>query len=1050
MKKLKFILLTTLIYASNTIFSQVVINEVMARPSGSQGLIVHNGNSGNEYIELYNPSCSPVDVSGFFIGMRQDFAGASGGAFRIPSVAAAIIPPNGHLVLGTSTSSADPNSVDIKLPDYTSNYCQNTATLNLLLANADGWLGLYDAAGTPVDALYWSSAAGNISQGGDYGGIPCVPAGSPAGVNLESAQQINGSFPGVLSYVGNTPSTGLTFSRMPDGAAWVRDVAPSINDLNGGNCNGGNCQSASSFSISALVTQPSCSNNDGSITINTLPAAGAYTFTWTPNASSTSTANNLAAGTYDVIVDLNGCQKDTSITLVSGTGPTGITVNSTNPNCGLADGSITLGAVTGGTSPYTYNLNGAGFTGTLNYNNLAANTYTLVVQDNNGCTFNAPNIILTSSTGITSINVTTVDPNCGQSNGTVDLGLVTGGTGPYTYNFNSLGFSGQINYASLAAGSYTLLVQDNNGCTFTAPNVVLSNGNGPTAIVVSTTDPSCGASDGVIVLGAVTGGVGPYQYNLDGNGLSANQNYNNLGAGTYTLVVEDVNGCSFSAPDIVLNNGNGPSAIIVNTTNPACGQSNGTITLGAVTGGTGPYTYNLNGAGFNSQLNYTNLAAGNFTLIVQDNGGCTFNAPNITLTDVAGPTAAASTVTQPTCGFSNGAIQIGTITGGTTPYQYNFNGQGFANTSLFNNLNPGSYTLVVRDNNGCIFNAQNIVLNNSSAVTNIVFNTTNTTCGQINGSLTLGAVTGGVAPYQYNINNQGFSSTLIYSNLSSGAYTISVRDNAGCTFNTVANIASSDSPNNAQIVVTDASCGNINGIIDISNITGGTAPFQVSINGSALSSNLNYPNLAGGNYAITIQDVNGCQYATTANINSSSNPNANFILNPVQINMSEPFTNATNISSSDVTNYFWTSSSSIPSSSIEENPSFDFTSQGPGFYPITLIVENSDGCRDSITNYIEILEDVLIFVPNTFTPDGNELNNTWNIIASGIDIMEFNVLIFNRWGELIWESKDVSVGWDGTYLNRKVKSDIYTWKLSVKDKKRTESLNLNGFVNVQY
>ncbi len=256
--------------------------------------------------------------------------------------------------------------------------------------------------------------------------------------------------------------------------------------------------------------------------------------------------------------------------------------------------------------------------------------------------------------------------------------------------------------------------------------------------------------------------------------------------------------------------------------------------------------------------------------------------------------------------------------------------------------------------------------------------------------------------------------------------------------------------NSAEVNVTSASCGNINGVIAISNIIGGTAPYQVSINGLPLSSNLNFTNLQGGNYSITIEDANGCQYNTSAIIGTTPNPTANFGLTQNTIKLSAPYTSALNMSSSDAINYYWTSYNSIPTNSIEENPSFDFTAQQPGNYAITLIVENSDGCRDTVTNLIEIEEDLLIFVPNSFTPDGNEINNTWNIITSSIDIMDFKVLIFNRWGEIIWESNDPSVGWDGTYMNRKVENDIYTWTLSVKDKKRSEVVNLNGFVNVQF
>ncbi len=1053
MKNLKSILTLTLTLTLNTFFSQVLINEVMVNPAGGntdgciQSLANTNSICGSEYVELYNTDpCNSFDLSCYVLG-STGFTSSNIGAVSLPS--GTIIPPLGHLVIGGPNASSNATSVDIVVNDFagTGNLCM--VGTRWFLENQDGWVGLYAPDGTPVDAVYWTSSAGEqnkINTAIEFDRNVCTPAiNCNQGATFVKAKQI-----GIIQYLGATAPSGSTFSRIPDGGSWQRDINPSINNSTVGNCNGGNCQTAAIFSISAFVSQPSCSNNDGSITINTNPAVGAYTYSWTPNVSATSSAINLAGGTYDVVVDLNGCQKDTSITLVSGAGPTGIAVTPTNPSCGQSDGSISLGGVTGGTGPYTYNLNGAGFSANLNYTNLAANTYTLVVQDNNGCIYNAPNIVLSNSSGITAIAVTPTNPNCGQADGSISLGAVTGGTSPYTYNLNGAGFSGNLNYTNLAANTYTLVVQDNNGCTFNAPNIVLSNGSGITSIVVNSTNPSCGQSDGSISLGLVSGGTAPYTYDLNGAGFTGNLNYNNLSANTYTLVVQDNNGCTFSAPNIVLSNGTGPTAISVTTTSPACGQSNGSITLGLVTGGTGPYTYNLDGAGFNSQLIYANLNAGSYSLVVQDNGGCILNAPNVTLSDIGGPTAVVTAPTHTTCGLNDGMIQIGLVTGGVGPYQYNFNGQGLANTSLYNNLTAGTYTLVLSDNNGCSFTAPNITINNSTAITNIVVNTTNATCGQNDGTLNLGAVTGGVLPYQYDVNNQGFSSTLAYSNLGSGAYPIIVRDNAGCLFNTVANLSSTNAPNSAQINVTSASCGNINGEIDISNIIGGTAPYQVSINGLPLSSNLNFTNLQGGNYAITIEDVNGCQYITAANISTTSNPTADFGLTRNNIKMSEPYTSAVNMSSPDVINYFWTSYNSTPSSSIEENPSFDFTSQAPGNYAITLIVENVDGCRDTVTNFVEIEEDLLIFVPNSFTPDGNELNNTWNIVASGIDIMDFKVLIFNRWGQVVWESNDASVGWDGTYMNQKVKSDIYTWKLSAKDKKRSEVVNLNGFVNVQF
>ncbi len=125
-------------------------------------------------------------------------------------------------------------------------------------------------------------------------------------------------------------------------------------------------------------------------------------------------------------------------------------------------------------------------------------------------------------------------------------------------------------------------------------------------------DATCGNTNGSVVLGAVTGGVAPYQYNFNGAGLSTNLTYNNLAAGRYTLVVQDANGCTFNAPDVVINSTGGATAIAVTPTDATCGNTNGSVVLGAVTGGVAPYTYSFNGSGLSTAtLVYNNLAAGN-------------------------------------------------------------------------------------------------------------------------------------------------------------------------------------------------------------------------------------------------------------------------------------------------------------------------------------------------------------------------------------------------------------------------------------------------------
>ena len=89
-----------------------------------------------------------------------------------------------------------------------------------------------------------------------------------------------------------------------------------------------------------------------------------------------------------------------------------------------------------------------------------------------------------------------------------------------------------------------------------------------------------------------------------------------------------------------------------------------------------------------------------------------------------------------------------------------------------------------------------------------------------------------------------------------------------------------------------------------------------------------------------------------------------------------------------------------------------------------------------------------MYVPNSFTPDGDEHNQTWKFHIEGIDFMNFKVEIFNRWGELMWESYDARAEWDGTFKNQKVPQGTYTWKMSYKELNSDGRRQYAGFINV--
>ncbi len=852
--------------------SQVVINEVQMQPAGSatgtnpQNLVDCTPNDGAEFIELYNTDpCNSVDISCYILGCNiAGTSAASHGAFRFPS--GTIIPPLGFVSIGGTNSGAT---------FILNTYC-GTANLNInpagrwYMPNGDGYMMLYDASGTAIDAVYWTVNAGEASKWGTDTDINTNPTRIPAGTGgcavVSSLSGPANLAIGTAEYAGQASGNGFSSARQTDGSnTWVRNVAGTINACNGA------CVIANPFSISATTTAPSCGASNGAITVNPAPA-GAYTYTWVPNVSANNTASNLAAGSYQVSIDLNGCQKDTTIVLSNSAGPTNIVITPTNASCGLSNGSVTLGAVTGGVGPYTYNFNNLGFSGTTNYSNLAAGSYTLIVKDAAGCTYSAPNIVLTGGTAPTAITVTPTNPSCGQSNGAIALGTVTGGTSPYTYNFNNLGFSATTNYPNLAAGNYSLIVQDASGCTFNAPNSVLTSSAGPTGITTTPTNPACGQSNGAVSLGAVVGGTAPYTYNFNNLGFSATTNYPNLAAGSYTLEVTDAAGCTYIAPSVSLSNSNGPTAIAVTPTNPSCGQSDGLVSLGNVTGGTAPYTYNFNNLGYGSTTNFPNLAAGNYTLDVQDANGCIFSAPAIALNNANGPTAIVVNITNSTCSQSNGSVSLGTVTGGTAPYTYNFNSLGYSNTITYSTLAAGSYTLLVQDASGCVYTAPSATITTSNGPTAIAVTPYNPSCGQSNGTVTLGSVTGGTAPYTYNFNNQGFSGNTSYTNLASGTYTLAVTDGAGCIFNAPDIILNtSNGPSAIAVTTVDPSCSQTNGSVTLGAVTGGTSPYSYNFNGQGLSATISFSNLAAGTYSLEVSDGAGCIYVAPYIILTSLN-----------------------------------------------------------------------------------------------------------------------------------------------------------------------------------
>ncbi len=624
--------------------------------------------------------------------------------------------------------------------------------------------------------------------------------------------------------------------------------------------------------IVTTVVNASCGASNGSITLGAV-TGGVAPYTYSVDGStftSTTSYPGFAAGTYAVEVrDANSCTFSTTASVSNTSGPTAIATTVVNAACGASNGSITLGAVTGGVAPYTYSVDGSAFTSTTTYPGFAAGTYAVEVRDANSCTFSTTASVSNTS-GPTAIATTVVNASCGASNGSITLGAVTGGVAPYTYSVDGSAFTSTTSYPGFAAGTYAVEVRDANGCTFSTTASV-SNTSGPTAIATTVVNAACGASNGSITLGAVTGGVAPYTYSVDGSAFTSTTSYPGFAAGTYAVEVRDSNGCTFSTTASVSST-TGPTAIVTTIVNAACGASNGSITLGAVTGGVAPYTYSVDGSAFTSTTTYPGFAAGAYAVEVRDANSCTFST-TASVSNTSGPTAIATTIVNASCGASNGSITLGAVTGGVAPYTYSVDGSTFTSTTSYPGFAAGTYTVEVRDANGCTFSTTASV-SNTSGPTAIATTVVNAACGASNGSITLGAVTGGVAPYTYSVDGSAFTSTTTYPGFAAGAYAVEVRDANSCTFSTTASVSNTSGPTAIATTIVNASCGASNGSITLGAVTGGVAPYTYSVDGSAFTSTTSYPGFAAGTYAVEVRDANGCTFSTTASVSSTSGPTA--------------------------------------------------------------------------------------------------------------------------------------------------------------------------------
>ncbi|MFH1320560.1 MAG: PKD domain-containing protein [Bacteroidota bacterium] len=807
----------------------------------------------------------------------------------------------------------------------------------------------------------------------------------------------------------------------------------------------------SALTLTSTITDEVCGTCNGAATVSTTDGIAPYTYQWDANAGNqtTQTATGLCAGTFTVnVIDATGCISGVETVTINSIG--GINVDSTSIDllcASICDGSATA-TVTGGVTPYTYLWNDGNNQTTQTATGLCANTYTVTVTDALGCV-QTINVIINEPPPL-ALNFGNSDATCfGSCNGFASV-IPSGGTIPYSYQWTPApgGGQGTPNAFAMCAGTYTLVVTDNNACTANIASFVINEPPDFT-IATSSTAAHCGQPDGdatVTVGGATPGYV--YQWNANA-GNQTTPTATGLTPGMYYVTVTDNLSCD-SLISVSVADTPGPVASAVSAQTTCNGDCDGTAT-GSAALGTTPYTYQWNDPNNQTNSIATGLCAGTYSVTITD----VYNCPDAIQVDVLEPTTVVVSPSSDTICIGECTILDANPSGGNGgPYTCYWNDGTVNQFDTVCPVSSSTYSVYAMDVNNCTSTPQNVFVFVYPPLSTIASDD-QTVCENTLTNISAIASGGNGGPYTYTWDNgagQGQNVTVTapsYPN--SIIYTVTVSDNCGTppatdsTLITVYPLPSANF-NNDTVCLNDTT-----EFTDISTIPSGTIVSWEWDFGDGNTSTIQNPEYLYGsdgtyNVTLTVTSNNGCLNTTAQQVIIYPNPGAFFLISPQPTTVMNTLISFTDYSTGLVNQWYWSfynnDGETLLGDDTIQDPSFGFPPD-TGFFPVNLLVTTDKGCPHDTTLNVLLQGDFALFAPNAFTPNLDLVNDTFLLKGIGFstscgDIDCFEIYIYNRWGDLIYEFRGNFhewEGWDGKANDgyEKAQQDVYVWLVHAKD-----------------
>ncbi|MFN5213341.1 MAG: PKD domain-containing protein, partial [Bacteroidota bacterium] len=579
--------------------------------------------------------------------------------------------------------------------------------------------------------------------------------------------------------------------------------------------------------LAVTTINSTCEQANGSASVTVSGGTSPFTYLWS-NGSTETIISNLLAGSYDITVtDGNSCETFITATVENTTGPS-VNLLPISSTCGADNGGVSL-ITSGGTAPFTFIWSNAATTQDIN--NVFSGSYSVTVSDGNGCTTIA-SVDIDNTDGPV-LAYTTIAPTCLQANGGINT-TISGGAIPYTYLWSNGATSSSI--SNVQEGIYSITITDNNNCV-TIESINLENIPEP-ELTLDGNQPGCGLDNGIIL--SSVSGFGPLTFIW--NTGNTNESLINIAAGSYTLTVTDIYGCTTSKSFTLTDNG---SPVISPAIQGAlCSSANGSIDL-SIAGGTAPYTFLWSTLATTEDID--SLAEGIYFVTVTDVDGCSTTS-NFLIENTPGPSATNTSV-DATCGQQNGSINV-TVFGGNSPFDFMWSNN--ATTASLSSLASGDYVFTITDANGC--NTSDTISIDSITGPTLVALIQPETCSAGNGSILID-LSGGQAPFTFNWNNYAYTSEDL-ANISSGLYALTITDANGCETYFNDSVTNTPGPDQVLITQTPSTCGQANAQLIVS-VSGGTLPYTYLWNNAATTDTLSSVS-GNATYTVTVIDSNNC------------------------------------------------------------------------------------------------------------------------------------------------------------------------------------------------